>query len=347
MPAHDSARRCGRKAQRVLYSCLWFGLVLTAGAPCTTAWAQSNAVIAALDDTVQDWMHKHNVHAAAFAALKDGRLAGSRGYGGMDPAKPAHIGSLSKAITAVCVGRLIDTGRLAFTAPLGVAIPDAFRRYGEPADPRFKAITIEQLLMHRAGLARSVSGWRRDHDMATTFRRVLAQPLESNPGGEMDYSNIGYLTLGIVAETFTGQDYEEHCGGAALAPMQAAGYIDQRLRQRAPNGGWTISAIDYAKFVQVFDRSAGVLGEPSQKWQDKKWNDARIGERAYGLGTYLNRTPHGRIYSHGGSVGLRERGGAYTMKFDSGWTTVVTFDGDPRGLTGDLHRRLEAAVYRR
>jgi len=108
-----------------------------------------------------------------------------------------------------------------------------------------------------------------------------------------------------------------------------------------------VSAIDYAKFVQVFDRSAGVLGEPSQKWQDKKWNDARIGERAYGLGTYLNRTPHGRIYSHGGSVGLRERGGAYTMKFDSGWTTVVTFDGDPRGLTGDLHRRLEAAVYRR
>ena len=183
--------------------------------------------------------------------------------------------------------------------------------------------------------------------MATTFRRVLAQPLESNPGGEMHYSNIGYLTLGIVAETFAGQDYEKHCGGAALAPMQAAGYIDQRLRQRAPNGGWTISAIDYAKFVQVFDRSAGVLGEPSQKWQDKKWNDARNGERAYGLSTYLNRTPRGRIYSHGGSVALPERGGAYTMKFDSGWTTVVTFDGDPRGLTPDLHRRLEAAVYRR
>jgi len=265
----------------------------------------------------------------------------------MDPAKPAHIGSLSKAITAVCVARLIDAGRLSFTAPLGVAIPDAFRRYGEPADPRFKAITIEQLLMHRAGLATSVPGWLRDHDMATTFRRVLAQPLESNPGGEMHYSNIGYLTLGIVAETFTGQDYEKHCSGAALAPMQVGGYIDQRLRQRAPNGGWTISAIDYAKFVQVFDRSAGVLGELSQAWQDRKWKDARIGQPAYGLGTRLERTPRGQIYSHGGSVGLPERGGAYTMKFDNGWTTVVTFDGDPRGLTADLHRRLEAAVFRR
>src|SRR5262249_1920079 len=82
------------------------------------------------------------------------------------PAKPAHIGSLSKAITAVCVARLIDAGRLSFTAPLGTAIPNAFRRYGEPADPRFKAITIEQLLMHRAGLATSVPGWHGDHDMA-------------------------------------------------------------------------------------------------------------------------------------------------------------------------------------
>jgi len=330
-----------------MYFSLWFGLILAPGDPCTTAQAQSNAVVATLDGTLPDWMRKHNVHAAAFAALKDGRLAGSRGYGGMDPAKPAHIGSLSKAITAVCVARLIDAGRLSFTAPLGTAIPNAFRRYGEPADPRFKAITIEQLLMHRAGLATSVPGWHGDHDMATTFRRVLAQPLESNSGGEMHYSNIGYLTLGIVAETLAGQDYEQNCRGAALAPMRAGGYIDQRLRQRAPNGGWTVSAIDYAKFVQVFDRSAGVLGELSQTWQDKKWKDARIGQPAYGLGTRLERTRRGQIYSHGGSVGLPERGGAYTMKFDNGWTTVVTFDGDPRGLTADLHRRLEAAVYGR
>src|SRR5262249_14354619 len=93
--------------------------------------------------------------------------------------------------------------------------------------------------------------------------------------------------------------------------------------------------------------SGGWVGEAEKKRQDKKWKDGRNGERAYGLGTYLNRTPRGRIYSHGGSVALPERGGAYTMKFDSGWTTVVTFDGDPRGLTPDLHRRLEAAGYRR
>src|SRR5262249_1920078 len=85
MPAHDSTRRRARKARRLMYFGLWFGLILAPGDPCTTAQAQSNAVVATLDDTLPDWMRKHNVHAAAFAALKDGRLAGSPGYAGLGP----------------------------------------------------------------------------------------------------------------------------------------------------------------------------------------------------------------------------------------------------------------------
>lgn len=37
-------------------------------------------------------------------------------------------------------------------------------------------------------------------------------------------------------------------------PMGVTGVIDPELKQRAPNGGRLVSAIDYAKFVQVFDQ---------------------------------------------------------------------------------------------
>jgi CubicO group peptidase (beta-lactamase class C family) len=326
-----------RRSKCLLSVALWLsGFALAMGTSCVVARAQDSAVTTALDATVRDWMRKYQVPAAAVAAMKNGQLVKSFGYGGMDPVKPAHIASLSKAITAVCVARLIDQGLLSFNAPLGSAIPDAFRRYGEPADPRFKTITIEQLLMHRAGLAREARG-SRNNDLAGAFRAVLAAPLERDPGGPMSYSNIGYLTLGIVAETFTGQDYERTCSGAALAPMAAAGSIDPALRHRAPNGGWRVSAIDYAKFIQVFDANVHALGPISQKWQD-----TLSGNPAYGLGTFIRRTARGRMFWHSGRVALRERGGAYTIKFDNGWTTVITFDGDPRG--SDLRRRLEAAV---
>jgi CubicO group peptidase (beta-lactamase class C family) len=312
---------------------------LAASAP--SARAQDAPVIAALDATMRDWMRQHGVPAAALAAIKDGRLAGSFNYSGMDPAKPARIASLSKAITAVCVARLIDDGRLSFSAPLATVLADAFRRFGQPADPRFKTITIEQLLMHRAGLAREAFGGPAQ-DMSGTFRRVLATPLETDPGRRMSYSNIGYLTLGVIAETVTGSSYEQHCGAAALAAMKVSGSIDPQLRARAPNGGWRVSAIDYARFVQVFDAEAGVLGEISRKWQDML-----SGNPAYGLGTFLRRTAIGRTFWHSGRVPLRERGGAYSIKFDNGWTAVATFNGDVREGAGDLRRRLEAAVSNR
>jgi hypothetical protein len=44
-------------------------------------------------------------------------------------------------------------GRLAFSDKLGTLLAKTFQRLGEPADPHFSSITIEQLLTHRGGLA--------------------------------------------------------------------------------------------------------------------------------------------------------------------------------------------------
>jgi len=125
--------------------------------------------------------------------------------------------------------------------------------------------------------------------------------------------------------------------------MGAAGSIDPVLRYRASNGGWRVSAIDYAKFIQVFDPNVHALGPVAQKWQD-----TLSGNPSYGLGTFIRRTPRGRMFWHSGRAAPGEHGersGAYTMKFPNGWTTVITFDGDPRG--SDLRQRLEGAVANR
>jgi CubicO group peptidase (beta-lactamase class C family) len=304
-----------------------------AGAPSTFTFSAS----------LSEWMSHYQIPAASVAIMKDGRLVSTSSLGGLNAATPTRIASLSKAITGVCVGHLVDAGRLSFTTPLGSVLARTFTRLGQPADPRFRSITVEQLLTHRAGLPREALPGPRPRGPVGAFMNVLATPLTDNPGAGMVYSNIGYMTLGLVVEAVTGSDYEHYCRNVALTPMQASGSIDPQLRPRAAAAGWRVSAIDYARFIQVFEPGSAALGPLARAWQD-----ALPGPRAYGLGIGIRRTPKGVLLRHTGRSGHRDRGGAYVVKFPSGWTAVVTFAGDPRaagrGGAAELHRRLAATI---
>lgn len=290
--------------------------------------------------SLTEWMSLHQAPAASVAIMKGDRLMSTAGLGGMSATAPARIASLSKAITGVCIARLVEAGRLSFTTTLGSVLAKTFARLGQPADPRFKTITIEQLLMHRAGLAREPLPGPPARNLTDNFIRALATPLADEPGGPRAYSNVGYLTLGTVVEAVTGSDYERYCRDAALTPMSVSGTIDPQLRPRASSGGWRVSAVDYARFIQVFEPGSDRLGPVARKWQD-----TRIGNRTYGLGIAIVRNERGTILSHSGRVAARERGGAYVVKFPNGWTAVVTFAGDIRAPgTSDLRRRLETAI---
>ena len=316
--------------------------VLMAAAPLATAHAQVAAKPAtqAFSASLREWMSHAQIEAASLAVMKDGRLVSTSGIGGMNAAAPARIASLSKAITGVCVAQLVDAGRLSFTTPLGTVLARTFARFGQPADPRFKAITIEQLLMHRSGMAREpVPGPVPARDMAGRFTKILATPLDSDSGGAMVYSNIGYITLGMVVQAVTGSDYERYCRDVALKPMQASGTIDPQLRHRAASGGWLVSAVDYARFIQVFEPGSAGLGPRARAWQD-----ALNGERAYGLGIFIRRTERGLLLTHTGLAAHRDRGGAYVVKFPSGWTAVATYAGRANGSIPDLRRRLQTAI---
>jgi CubicO group peptidase (beta-lactamase class C family) len=300
-------------------------LVLGVPSPAAAQADDRDPTFIALQTMMRGWVRQYDVPAASVAVIKDqGRMRRLR-YGGMDPESPARIASLSKAITGVCIARLVDDGRLSFTATVGAVLAPAFRKYGEPVDPRFKEITVEQLLAHRAGLARESKPPARSGDMAASFAKALATSLEEAPNRRMSYSNVGYLTLGMIVEAVAGDDYERHCRRSALAPLGATGVIDPELRHRAPNGGWRVSAVDYAKFVQVWDKGNGVLGPISRHWLG-----SQRGALTYGLGTRMHRTPHGIRFFHSGRVASRERGGAFTYKFENGWTVVVIFEGNIR-----------------
>jgi CubicO group peptidase (beta-lactamase class C family) len=112
------------------------------------------------------------------------------------------IGSNTKDFTHTAILQLAASGKLKLTDPLGKFFPNV------PADK--KAITVEQLIQHTAGLP-TYSGKDKELLLREDFlKRIFATPLISEPGKKENYSNPGYSVLAAIIETVSKESYEQY-----------------------------------------------------------------------------------------------------------------------------------------
>ena len=219
------------------------GLALVAAHTPVRAQSQVLAIsglpvreLSALDALMTTFVQEQRIPGAALAATKDGRLVYARGFGMADlerkenvkPTALFRIGSVTKPLTAVAVLQLAERGSIALDDKVWdtLALP-------EPADPRWRQITLLHLLQHTGGWDR-----RRNFDpmfaaahIAKTLdvalpissheilRYMLAQPLDFDPGARHAYSNFGFHLLGRVIERAAGMPYERYVQQEVLAPL--------------------------------------------------------------------------------------------------------------------------------
>src|SRR4051812_13816762 len=105
--------------------------------------------------------------------------------------QPFWIASMTKAFTAAAVLRLEEDGRLAVTDSIGRFFPDA------PPDKR--AITLQHLLTHTAGLGGEYSGGGIGQ-RARAVAAILSAPLIHKPGDGYRYGNDDYELLAAIVE---------------------------------------------------------------------------------------------------------------------------------------------------
>lgn len=234
------------------------------------------------DRLMRGFVARNRVPGAALAVTRNGRLVYARGFGFADletaePVRPHvlfRIASVSKPLTAVAVLHLIDQGKLRLDSTiLDVLRPEAVAtKDGPPADPRWKQITVGEVLQHRGGWDRAASfdpmfrsvAIAREFDAeppagpALILRSMLRRPLDFDPGARFAYSNFGYCVLGRVVETVTGEPYGEAVRQRVLVPLG----IDPREMRL----GHTLSAGRAAGEVHYYDEKgrtgAAVVGSP-------------------------------------------------------------------------------------
>jgi CubicO group peptidase (beta-lactamase class C family) len=117
--------------------------------------------------------------------------------------------SITKSITAISVLKLVETGDLSLTEPLGAIFA------GVPEDK--EDITVHQLLTHSSGLLDSCGD---DHDRLTKaafLQCALQSTLMSQPGTEYLYSNVGFSVLAAIIEERSGKSFETFLADDVLA----------------------------------------------------------------------------------------------------------------------------------
>jgi CubicO group peptidase (beta-lactamase class C family) len=109
-----------------------------------------------VEDLLEPIRQTHDLPALAAGVVVDGRptVQGAVGYRkyGSDVRVTAddrfHIGSCTKALTAVLIGMLVEEGRLSWNTTLKKAFPDL----AASMHPVLQGVTLELLLAHRGGL---------------------------------------------------------------------------------------------------------------------------------------------------------------------------------------------------
>ena len=148
--------------------------------------------------------------SAVYVVAEDGRVrfADALGQAVNEPApKQQHaatldtiydLASLTKPlVTGLLYARRIERGEL--------SLDDEVRSYLPEFDRADKhTITLRQLLTHTSGLPAWLPLYIEAEESADVLRVIARQPLEAAPGTRVRYSDLGFITLGLLLEKLSG-----------------------------------------------------------------------------------------------------------------------------------------------
>jgi CubicO group peptidase (beta-lactamase class C family) len=173
---------------------------------------------------------------AAVLVIRNGRTVYQRGYGvtdlrtmhPIDANTNFRLASLTKQFTAMAILLLVHDGKLHYEDHLSDVLP-GFPAYG-------KKITIRELLNHTSGLkdyedlmppsdpkAPVEEVQIKDDGVVDLLERQTATKF--HPGSKWDYSNSGYVVLGIIVAKVSGEPFGQFLQERIFAPLRMTGTV--------------------------------------------------------------------------------------------------------------------------
>jgi CubicO group peptidase (beta-lactamase class C family) len=311
------------RTRSVLFVCLLF--------TCATLALSQSSIDSAVADYVKAEMERQHIPGLALLVTRDGKVVRSEGFGLANvevqvPVKPETIfqsGSVGKQFTATAVMMLVEAGKIGLNDPLTKYFPEA--------PPSWKNVTVRELLSHTGGFGDYPKdfNFRKDWTEPQLLKLVESIPLAYPPGTKWEYSNLGYLTLGILIHRVSGEFYGDFLRQRIFQPLgmqatriisevdiipnRAAGY--RLVKGELKNQEWVAPAMnttaDGSLYFSIVDLSRwdaalyeGKLLKRSSfdlMWTPVKLKNGQSNKAGYGFGWFIEERNGHRCIHHDGS----------------------------------------------
>jgi CubicO group peptidase (beta-lactamase class C family) len=178
-------------------------------------------------------MSRQKIPGLAVAVVRGDTVLACKGYGlanieldvPITPATMFQSGSLGKQFTAAAVMALVEEGKL--------KLDDSIRKYLPDAPKSWEPIALRHLLSHTSGIpdyTDDTFDYRADYSDADLAKMAFALTLEFPAGTRWNYSNTGYVLLGIILNKAAGRPYWETLRERVFTP---AGMKTARINSEA------------------------------------------------------------------------------------------------------------------
>ena len=306
---------------------LTIALALAGQTFCQTSASASDAVAR----YVKAEMARQHIPGVALLVSRNGEPVRAQGFGFSNvelqvPVKPETLfqsGSVGKQFAATAIMMLVEEGK--------VGLDDSITKYFPDAPASWKPVTVRHLLSHTGGFTDYPKNFdfRKDYGEDELLKIVEAIPLAFPPGTSWSYSNLGYLTLGILIHRVTGTFYGDVLqtrifrplgmqttriiSEADIIPNRAAGYrlVKGELKNQewvspvlntTADGSLYFSILDLAKWdAALYTEKLLKRSSLEQMWTVVKLNNGQPNSGDYGFGWDVENVHGHRVIGHGGA----------------------------------------------
>jgi D-alanyl-D-alanine carboxypeptidase len=318
----------------------------------------ASELIAALKKKLEEDAAADRFAGAALVA-RNGAPVFSQAYGFADREKKIpnalktkfRMGSMNKMITAVATLQLAQDGKLGLKDNFGKYLTDY------PNKEMASKVTIEELLSHTAGTGDIFGPDFEKHRLELRTLQDYVKlygnrAVEFEPGSRWQYSNYGFILLGVLVEKVSGQSYYDYVREHIYVPagMTATGSDpeDQTVTDRSigytkmeAGGGWSSNkdtlpyrgtsagggystVEDLFRFATALQKNKLLNANYTELLTTGK-TETRNGKYAYG---FADSTVEGtRCFGHGG--GAPGMNGELSICPGPGYVVAVLSNLDP------------------
>ena len=168
--------------------------------------------------------------AGSLAVTHAGKLVGLKSFGkfvyeedleagdfdfAVTPSTIFDLASVTKAIATTTMAMILyERGLLELEAPVSGIIPEFLT-----GDGRRQAVTFRMLLTHSSGLPAYEKLFLKARNRDELLQAAFTTPLTTDPGAHAEYSDIGFIILGVALERLAEESLDVFCQREIFGPL--------------------------------------------------------------------------------------------------------------------------------